>query len=254
MQLSDNGWHLPNSKHEFTENGYRTRLIVFDPTVLPSVPGWDADQQVIPPAQESCALAHSTDIHATAVGYALNSAPGTQLCPMAPDGTRCDGKDLRSHLLTAPGGPSAPESLRRALCGHDTQRSTGPDNLRYLLTREGSVGRCTLLSAPACSSDAQCPGGRVCLGGHCLRAPSPPVPATLPVRPAPRASAAGAAWARPARTTRIVRPCSRATAPPVSRRPRAGAATIPACAARHGTIVRRARTEAPAAGSASPAV
>ncbi len=173
MQLSDNGWHLPNSKHEFTENGYRTRLIVFDPTALPSVPGWDVTQEAIPPAQENHALVHSTDIYATAVGYALNTPPGSQLCPKAADGTRCDGKDLRGHLATTPGGPAAPESLRRALCGHDTQRSTGPDNLRYLLTREGSVGRCTLLSAPACASDAQCPGGRVCLGGHCMTASEP---------------------------------------------------------------------------------
>ena len=167
MQLSDNGWHLPNSKHEFTENGYRTRLIVFDPTALPSVPGWDADQQVIPPAQESRSpgALHRHPRHRPRVRAQL--AARDPALPDGADGTRCDGKDLRNHLLTAPGGPAAPESLRHALCGHDTQRSTGPDNLRYLLTRQGSVGRCTLLSAPACSSDAQCPGGRVCLGGHC---------------------------------------------------------------------------------------
>src|SRR5262249_44592348 len=94
--------------------------------------------------------------------------PGSQLCPMASNGTtRCDGKDLRNQLVTTPGGPAAPESLRRSLCGHDTQRSTSPTDLRYLITREGSVGRCTNLAAPACSSDAQCQGGRVCLGGHC---------------------------------------------------------------------------------------
>src|SRR5262249_9386023 len=32
--LSDNGFHLPRAKHHFTENGYRTRLITYDPTSL----------------------------------------------------------------------------------------------------------------------------------------------------------------------------------------------------------------------------
>src|SRR5262249_40983896 len=111
--------------------------------------------------------AHAVDIRATAVGFALGTPPGSQLCPMAADGTRCDGKDLRNQLATAPGGPAPPETLRRSLCGHDTQRSTSPSNLRYLVTREGSVGRCTDLGAKACGSDTDCPGGRVCLGGHC---------------------------------------------------------------------------------------
>ena len=173
MHLSDNGWHLPNSKHEFTENGYRTRLIVFDPRALPSIPGPDGNQEVIPPAHENAALVHSTDIHATAVGYALGTSPGSQLCPMGSDGSRCDGKDLRGHLATTPGGPASPESLRRSLCGHDTQRSTSPTDLRYLLTREGSVGRCTNLAAAACSSDAECAGGGVCLGGHCAPSVEP---------------------------------------------------------------------------------
>ena len=31
IYLSDNGWFLPSSKHAFTENGYRTRLVVYDP-------------------------------------------------------------------------------------------------------------------------------------------------------------------------------------------------------------------------------
>jgi hypothetical protein len=175
--LADNGWHLPNAKHRFTENGYRTRLIVFDPRALPSAPGWDATEEVIPPPRESAALAHATDVYTTTVGYALGTPPGSQLCPAAPDGSRCDGKDLRPHLLTAPGGPAAPASLRRALCGHDTQRPTSPTDFRYLLTRAGAVGRCTNLAAPACSSDAQCPGG-VCLGGHCAPAAEPACSAT----------------------------------------------------------------------------
>ena len=97
--------------------------------------------------------------------------------PVAPDGSRCDGKDLRPHLLTAPGGPAAPASLRRALCGHDTQRPTAPTDFRYLLTRPGSVGRCTNLAAPACGSDDECPGG-VCLGGRCAPGNEPACSAT----------------------------------------------------------------------------
>jgi len=167
ITMADNGWHLPNSKHTFTENGYRSRLTVFDPRVLPAVPDWDADHQVAPPAQESTALAHSTDIHTTIVGYALNTAPGSQLCPKASDGSRCDGKDLRPFLASAPGGPAPAASLRRALCGHETKKSTSPDQGRYLVTRQGSVGRCTNLAAPACASDADC-GASACIGGHCM--------------------------------------------------------------------------------------
>ena len=167
ITMADNGWHLPNSKHTYTENGYRSRLIVFDPRVLPSVPGWNADQEVAPPAQESPALAHATDIHTTIVGYALNSTPGSQLCPRAMDGSRCDGKDLRPFLVTAAGGPAPAAMLRHSMCGHETQKSTSPDQSRYLITREGSVGRCTNLAAPACGSDADC-GGAACVGGHCM--------------------------------------------------------------------------------------
>ena len=167
VSMSDNGWHLPNSKHTYTENGYRSRLIVFDPRALPSVPDWDADGQVAPTPYQSPALAHSTDIHTTVVGYALNTPPGSQECPKAADGTRCDGKDLRPFLATAAGGPAPAETLRHALCGHETKRSTTPDQSRYLITRDGSVGRCTNLAAPACSGDGDC-GGGACIGGHCM--------------------------------------------------------------------------------------
>jgi len=168
ITMADNGWHLPNSKHSFTENGFRSRLIVFDPRAIPSVPGWDADEEVIPPAQESPALAHSTDLRTTIVGYALGSAPGSQLCSLASDGTRCDGKDLRPFLATAPGGMAPPEQLRHAMCGHDTSKSTVPTQNRYLITREGSVGRCTNLDAAACVSDAQCGASASCIGGRCM--------------------------------------------------------------------------------------
>ena len=168
VTIADNGWHLPSSKHQFTENGYNSRLIVFDPRALPSTPNWDTDVEPTPPAQESKALAHAVDIHTTLVGYALDSTPGSQLCPIGSTGSRCDGKDLRPHLLTTPGGPAAPESFRHSLCGHDTKRSSTPEPFRYLVTRDGSVGRCTNLAATSCVSDANCTLGELCIGGHCM--------------------------------------------------------------------------------------
>jgi len=165
IYMSDNGWFLPNSKHAFTENGYRTRMIVFDPRALPTVPAWDGMTQTPPPANERLELAHSTDVLPTALGFALGS-PTAEACPLSADGTRCDGKDLRPYLgAPAPGDSSAP--LRHSLCGHHTKRPTAPTKLRYLLTRPGSVGRCTDLDAPACDTDQDCGSGITCLGGHC---------------------------------------------------------------------------------------
>jgi Sulfatase len=171
IYLTDNGWFLPNSKHAYTENGYRTRLLVFDPRALPTVPGWDPTGQTPPPVHEVAELAHSTDVLPTALGYALD-APGSQPCPVAQDGTRCDGHDLRPYLSeSSPGGAFAP--LRHSLCGHQTQRPTAPTKLRYLLTRQGSVGRCIDLAAPACADDTACAAGTTCIGGHCATSASP---------------------------------------------------------------------------------
>src|SRR5262249_58999551 len=120
------------------------------------------------PVHEVAELAHSTDVLPTALGYALDT-PGSQPCPIAADGTHCDGHDLRPYLSeTSPGGAFAP--LRHSLCGHQTQRPTAPTKLRYLLTRQGSVGRCVDLAAPACASVAECSAGTTSLGGH----PTPP--------------------------------------------------------------------------------
>src|SRR5262249_61838472 len=53
------------------------------------------------------------------------------------------------------------------LAGHPPHAPTPPTPRRYPLTRPGSVGRCTDLSAPGCATDAQCGAGSTCLGGHC---------------------------------------------------------------------------------------
>jgi hypothetical protein len=171
IYMSDNGWFLPRSKHAFTENGYRTQMIVFDPRTLPTVPGFDGTQQTPPPAHVSLELAHSSDVLPTALGYALDT-PGSQPCPLSADGTRCDGKDLRPYVAqSSPGGAFGP--LRHSLCGHHTQRPTVPTTQRYLLTRPGSVGRCTNLDGPACGTDANCGAGATCLGGHCMESAEP---------------------------------------------------------------------------------
>jgi hypothetical protein len=172
IYMSDNGWFLPNSKHVFTENGYRTRMIVFDPRTLPTVPGYDGTKQTLPPPSEMLQTAHSSDVLPTTLGYALGT-PGSQACPVSPDGTACDGKDLRPWVFPASTGGTPAAPLRHSLCGHHTQRPTAPTTQRYLLTRPGSVGRCTDLTAPSCGTDAQCGAGAICLGGHCAASAEP---------------------------------------------------------------------------------
>jgi arylsulfatase A-like enzyme len=172
IYMSDNGWFLPNSKHAFTENGFRTSLLVFDPRTLPTVPSFDGTQQTAPAPDVSQQVAHSTDILPTALGYALGTA-GSQSCPVSADGTPCDGKDLRPYVFPASAGGPPRIPLRHALCGHHTQRPTVPTSQRYLLTRPGSVGRCTNLNAPGCGSDGQCGAGATCLGGHCAQSAEP---------------------------------------------------------------------------------
>jgi hypothetical protein len=171
VYLADNGWYVPNAKHAWTENGYRTRLMVFDPSATPAVPDWDAEVAGPPPApRQSSALAHAADVYPTVLGLALDSA-APQSCPLGKnDGMPCDGKDLRPFLASAAGGPQPAANLRRALCGHQTDRPDRPTVNRYLLTREGVVGRCINLAAPTCASPTACSGGQACVGGHCMPA------------------------------------------------------------------------------------
>lgn len=167
IYLSDNGWFLPDSKHSFTENGYRTRLFVYDPRTVDPAPPWRAADAVRAQPNESPELAHSTDLLPTILGFALDT-PASQACPESDDGTPCDGRDLRPHLRTT-AGPAAPQApLRHALCGHATQRGSAPSRQRYLLTRPGSVGRCVDVTLPACQGTSDCAGGRTCIGGRCM--------------------------------------------------------------------------------------
>src|SRR5262245_52806254 len=167
IYLSDNGWFLPDSKHDFTENGYRTRMFVYDPRTANPMPPWSPADAARAPANESPDLAHSTDLLPTILGYALDT-PGPQACPDSPDGTPCDGRDLRPYLgrATAAGAP-ATGPLRHSLCGHHTKRGTAPTRQRYLLTRPGTVGRCVDNTLPACSTTSDCAGGATCVAGRC---------------------------------------------------------------------------------------
>jgi arylsulfatase A-like enzyme len=166
IYLSDNGWFLPDSKHNFTENGYRTRMFVYDPRTANPAPPWRAADAVPAEPHESPELAHATDLLPTILGYAVDT-PGPQACPRSDDGTPCDGRDLRSYVRTASGAPQAQPPLRHALCGHETQQGSAPTRNRYLLTRPGSVGRCVDLTLPACTNASDCAAGEVCLGAHC---------------------------------------------------------------------------------------
>jgi hypothetical protein len=152
VYLSDNGWQLPSSKHAFTENGYRTRLLVFDPRNPTS-------------GATSDALVHATDVLPSVLGFALGTPAGTQACPASDfDDTPCDGRDFRAQLGSSP-APAA--TFRRSLCGHETRRPVRPSRGRYLLTGPGTVGRCGLATGAACTSDVQCGANQFCLGGRC---------------------------------------------------------------------------------------
>lgn len=170
IYFADNGWFLPNSKHAYSENGYRTRVIVFDPRTLPQVPDWNPANVTPPPARETPALVHSSDFLPTILGYALDT-PGQQACPVSShDNTACDGKDIRPWLLDAPGGPAAPETLRRSLCGHQTLRGQAPTDNRFMVTGPSGTGRCVNLGADSCSDSGDCDSGEACIGGHCMPA------------------------------------------------------------------------------------
>jgi len=168
VYLTDNGWFLPNSKHHYTENGYRTRMLVFDPRNLETLPPWDPTGVTPLPDYESDGLAHAVDVLPTMVGFAKGTQ-GPEPCPTSQsDGTPCDGRDLRPHLVTADGGPAPVEELRHSLCGHQTQRAQAPTRNRYLVTRPGAVGRCVDQNAPACESDLECDPNSGCIGGRCM--------------------------------------------------------------------------------------
>jgi hypothetical protein len=188
MVLSDNGWFEPNAKHRLRENGYRTRLIVFDPTRASSIPSWSSPPVNSTP-RANTAVAHAADLMPTIVGYAMGT--DHQSCPQTlipnPNGgvyttgyyESCDGLPLQRQLYTSSSSPpDTPDQLRGSLCAHQTVNEKKAEPVRYLVTRPGTVGRCYQTSAATCSTPAdcsvqcvsgQCPGGGQCnTGADCV--------------------------------------------------------------------------------------
>jgi hypothetical protein len=132
---TDNGADLPRAKRNFTENGYRSPLVIYD-SRLPSAPGETRVEQE---------LTHAIDLLPTLLDFAGKTIPPTP------------GHSLKPYLDAVP--PAAP--IRNTLCGHET-KGTKPKANRYLRTRPGSVGRCSVTTTTQCLEDADCPGGETC--------------------------------------------------------------------------------------------
>jgi hypothetical protein len=139
MLTADHGINLPRSKRNFTENGYRSPLVIHDARLPAS-----ADEPRI--EQE---LTHSIDVLPTMLDFAGHAVPPT------------GGHSLRPYLTATP--PASP--LRNLMCGHQT-KGTKARTDRFVRARPGAVGRCAPTSGTACSSDGDC-AASVCIEGTC---------------------------------------------------------------------------------------
>ena len=149
--LSDNGSYLPRSKKRFTENGFRTGLIVYDPRhETPNGARWKIDDD----------LAHATDILTTTLSYAGVTPPVETV-----------GHDLREWVES----PS-PQPMRNAMCGTDIRSLFGTQS-RYLLVRGGQVGQCSDPTVTPCTGDGDC---NQLAGELCSAAGTCAVPSTKP--------------------------------------------------------------------------
>ena len=137
--LADNGADLPRAKGGFSENGYRTPVVVYDGR-RPSGQGVRVETD----------LAHAIDLLPTFADYAGITLPRGR-----------EGRSLAPYLSATP--PSAP--LRNTLCGHDV-KGLSPKSDRYIVPRPGAVGRCVPSTGTSCSTDGDCASG-VCLLGTC---------------------------------------------------------------------------------------
>ena len=149
MFMSDNGQFLPRSKKQFTENGFRSPLIIYDPR---NETGVGQEFRV------ETDVASAIDIMPTLLAYAGGTTPSDRA-----------GRDLRRWIDT----PS-PTPVRRALCGTDVKSQNGTA-ARYLLPRGGAIGQCSAPSAMPCSTDLNCSGAALCAetGSCAVPAPDP---------------------------------------------------------------------------------
>ena len=178
----------------FTENGYRTRLIVFDPRALPSVPGWDAE-----PGGDSAGAgeprAGALDRHPRHHRRlrARHARRGRSSVRRRPDGTRCDGKDLRPlprHRARRPGrrrSRCATRSAARHQADHHGPTNALPAHPRGHRRPLHQPGRAGVRQRRATAAAARlhrrplhaahragvqharrtCPTGAACLGSKC---------------------------------------------------------------------------------------
>lgn len=138
VYLTDNGAFLPRSKHHFTENGYRTALLVYDPRHTPAA---GSDFRV------EREVAHQKDVLPTLLAYAGRPVP----------------RDMPGVNLGAWVDGSRTTPYRNALCGPEVKVNLGTP-ARYIRTRPGAIGRCTAASGPPCARDGDCPSGTLCSG------------------------------------------------------------------------------------------
>ena len=149
---------MPASKKNFTENGYRTRLIVYDPTRRP------ASAPATPRVNNQ--PVHTNDVLPTIMHYATGGA--STACPASEgDGQACDGTDLTPLLYDAAGTKPAPlpPGVPSSLCGHDTRKAASAEKERYLLTAPHATGRCLRASSSAPPTGSQ-PGSGHYAGSH----------------------------------------------------------------------------------------
>lgn len=164
IHVSDNPWFMLRSKKNATENGYRTRLIVYDPAYDPDPdPDGDPDTDDDPgPPRQNFEAVHSNDILPTVLNYATlerdnGTARKTVDCPASPEagrrGTseRCDGLDLATRLFGTNGLVDTTDGVRDHLCGHLTKKVSSPEKKRFLVTGHWRTGRCLPPAGTACS-------------------------------------------------------------------------------------------------------
>jgi hypothetical protein len=140
MLTADHGVNLPRSKRNFTENGYRSVLVIHDARLSASTDEPRVEQE----------LTHSIDVLPTILDFAEHPLPPTP------------GLSLEPYLTAMP--PAAP--LRDLMCGHQT-KSTKARTDRFVRTRPGALGRCAPSSGgSACTTDGAC-APSVCIEGVC---------------------------------------------------------------------------------------
>jgi len=129
MMTADHGLNLPRAKQNFTENGHRNPLVVYDARPAPSAVETRIERE----------LTHAVDVLPTIADFAGHTPPPGP------------GLSLRPYLSATP--PATP--LRDLMCGNRVKGQRARAD-RFLRTRPGVVGRCAPTSGTSCTTDAEC--------------------------------------------------------------------------------------------------